>query len=486
MNLPRRRLLLLAAVMSLALAGMLASSASAASSRELINGFDNEYHCTSENDATHGTCMFFNAMIPWIRGGAPDPTKPVLVLDRDGTTDPDCASSCNEAANPAVVLELDNSLDLAFGVGVLNKQVVDPRSPEFAALPLDTAHYSAIVVASDVTCGGCDLNNNVAQPDSDALLARRNDIVNFYRNGGGVMAFSGGGINPAGPATRGGSGTLARCDHYYEFLPFPATCDAGGGSITATPAGQAIGLQDTFYEFAHNNFQPPDPGSPLQVGATSVPGSDAAARGTTVPTVPETLFTDIPAQPTIASVASAAACTGSFQASDPGGSGTKAIHYKANGGAETVVATDASGKAAATFPQGTTSVEYWAEDAAGNQESPHHTLAVTGCAKPAAPTIGVAGVRRACTSSSTIHVRISVTAPGTVKTVKVSLDGKTIKTTTKSRFTLRINMKKLKAGRHRLRTVVTDQAGNTKTSTRTIARCAVAKPKSKASPRFTG
>ena len=65
-------------------------------------------------------------------------------------------------------------------------------------------------------------------------------------------------------------------------------------------------------------------------------------------------------------------------------------------------------------------------------------------------------------------------------------DGKTIKTTTKSRFTLRINLKKLKAGRHRLRTVVTDQAGSNKTSTRTIARCAAAKPKHKAAPRFTG
>jgi hypothetical protein len=422
-------------------------------------------------------------MIPWIRGGAPNPALPVLVLDRDGTTDPDCGTSCNEAHHPAV-LELDNSLDLAFGAGVLNKQVVDPRSAEFASLPLDTAHYSAIVLASDVTCGGCDLNNNVAQPDSDALLARRNDIVNFYRNGGGVMAFSGGGINAASPLTRGGSGTLARCDHYYEFLPFPATCDAGGGNITTTPAGQAIGLQDEFYEFAHNGFQAPAAGSPLQVGATLAPGSDMATRG--AQSIPETLFTDMPISPTIASVASAAACTGSFQASDPGGSGTKAIHYKANGGAEAVVNTDASGKATATFPQGTTSVEYWAEDAAGNQEAPHHTLSVSGCAKPAAPSIGVAGVRRACTSSSTIHVRISVTAPGKVKTVKVSLDGRTIKTTTKSRFTLRINMKKLTAGRHRLRTVVTDQAGNTKTSTRTIARCAVAKPKRQTGPRFTG
>jgi hypothetical protein len=47
-------------------------------------------------------------------------------------------------------------------------------------------------------------------------------------------------------------------------------------------------------------------------------------------------------------------------------------------------------------------------------------------------------------------------------------------------------MKKLKAGPHTLRTVETDSAGNKKTSTRTIARCAAAKPRQKASPRFTG
>lgn len=486
MNLPRRRLLLMAAVISLALAGVLTGSASAASSRELVNGFDNEYHCSSSNDGTSGECSYFNTMMPWLRGGAPDPTKPVLVLDRDGTTDPDCVDSCNESNNPHVI-ELDNALDLAFGAGVFNKQLVDPRSPEFAALPLDTAHYSALVVASDVNCGGCDLNNPLAQPDSDALAARKADILNFFHNGGGVMAFSGGGVNSKtpSPSTRGGSGTLARCNHYYDFLPLAAFCDAGGGGVTTTPAGQGIGLQDSFYGSTHNVFLPPAADSPLQIGAVT-DNSDNAARGTLPAPQPQTLFADVPLQPTIASAGSAAACTGSFQSSDAGGSGTKAIHYKVGGGAEQVVATDAAGNAAVTFAQGTTSVEFWAEDAAGNQEATHHTLAVTGCAKPAAPTIGVAGVRRACTSASSIHVRISVTAPGTIKTVKVTLDGKTIKTTTKGRFTLRINMKKLKAGRHRLRTVVTDQAGNTKVSTRTLARCAAAKPRKKAAPRFTG
>ncbi|HKN68366.1 MAG TPA: choice-of-anchor Q domain-containing protein, partial [Gemmatimonadaceae bacterium] len=77
------------------------------------------------------------------------------------------------------------------------------------------------------------------------------------------------------------------------------------------------------------------------------------------------------------------------------------------------------------------------------------------------PTIGVAGVRRACTTSSRVRVRITIsktTAP--VKSVKVTLDGHKIKTTTRSRFTLVINAKRLKAGRHRLVITATDTAGN--------------------------
>jgi hypothetical protein len=475
MHLPRKRLLLCAALMSVALAALFASSASAGS-RMLVNGFDNDYHCVG---GSSDVCHFFNTIVPWARGGAPDPTKPVLVLDRNGKLDG--CSNCN-AQSPQ---ELVDSMDLAFGgPGMLSEQVVDPRSPEFAALPIDTAHYSAIFVASNVDCGGCDLNTDTTQPDSDAMVARKGDILNFFRNGGGVVAFAGG-AGCAGGGARGGCGTLARCDHYYEFTPLPVTCANNGGSVTVTPAGAGIGLIDNDYGSSHNAFQIPDPSSPLQIGAV-IDTNDAAGRGPVVAPVPQTLFADVPPQPTIASVGSTAACNGSFQATDPGGSGPAAIHYKVGGGAEVVVATDASGKATATFAQGTTSVEFWAADAAGNQEATHHTLAVSGCAKPAAPTIGVAGVRRACTSASSIHVRISVGAPGTVKSVKVTLDGKTIKTTTKSRFTLRINLKKLAAGRHRLRTVVTDQAGNSTTSTRTIARCAAAKPKRKAAPRFTG
>jgi hypothetical protein len=459
MRAPRGRAVVLASlVVALAFAG-----SASADSRMLVNGFDNDYHCIQ---LSTDVCEFFTTVVPWARGGAPDPGKPLLVLDRDGRTDgcPDCNGTSPE--------ELADSIDLAFGgSGLVAKQVVDPRSPAFAALPIDTAHYSAIIVASNVDCGGCDLNTDDTQPDSDALAARRSDIANFFHNGGGVVALAG--ASACEKKIRGvGCGSDPRCDHYYEFMPLPVVCGDGGGAVAVTPAGAGIGLSDDDYGSTHNTFQPPDSGSALQVGAVTDPGGE-----------PQTLFAAAPLEPTIASAGSAATCTGSFSSSDPGGSGAKAIHYRANGGAEQIAPTDSSGRASATFPSGSSSVEFWAEDQAGNQEAMHHRLSLNGCT---APTVGVAGVRTACTAASKIHVRISVSAPAQIKSVRITLDGKRIKTTTKSRFLLSINMRKLKPGRHKLRTVVTDQTGTTRTSTRTIARCTPPKPRHRAGPRFTG
>jgi Tol biopolymer transport system component len=110
-------------------------------------------------------------------------------------------------------------------------------------------------------------------------------------------------------------------------------------------------------------------------------------------------------------------------------------------------------------------------------------------ATPAAPTtppkVGVAGVRRACVSSG-FHVRFRVTTSSAVKSVVVKLDGKKIKSTTSGSFTLRINGKKLKSGRHRLTITATDSAGRVTTTHKSFSVCKAAKPRRKAAPRFTG
>jgi hypothetical protein len=104
------------------------------------------------------------------------------------------------------------------------------------------------------------------------------------------------------------------------------------------------------------------------------------------------------------------------------------------------------------------------------------------------PTVRVAGVRSACVSSS-LSIRVRASDASGVRSTHVTLDGKRIKEKNKTSFTLKINARKLKPGRHLLRIVTTDGAGNTTTVRRTITRCAkraAAKPHRQAAPRFTG
>jgi hypothetical protein len=100
--------------------------------------------------------------------------------------------------------------------------------------------------------------------------------------------------------------------------------------------------------------------------------------------------------------------------------------------------------------------------------------------------VGVAGVRRACVAKTfSIRVHVSSPAGGAPKSVKVFLGKKRVLSTTKSSFTLKINPKKL-ARRTKLRIVTTGSNGKVTTVSRTIARCAVAKPRRHSAPRFTG
>jgi hypothetical protein len=164
------------------------------------------------------------------------------------------------------------------------------------------------------------------------------------------------------------------------------------------------------------------------------------------------------------------------------------LHYKVDGGAEQGAAADASGNVAIALSNGTHTVEYWGSDAAGYLEAAHHTGTITvdtvnKCIPPA-PKVAVAGVRRACVAK-TFRIRVNVSAASKTKSVRVFLGRKRLVTTTKTSFTLKINPKKL-ARRTRLRIVATDSNGKVTTITRTIARCAVAKPRRHVAPRFTG
>jgi hypothetical protein len=103
---------------------------------------------------------------------------------------------------------------------------------------------------------------------------------------------------------------------------------------------------------------------------------------------------------------------------------------------------------------------------------------------PAKASISVAGVGTACVSTS-FSPTFSIRAPAGVKKVTVSVDGRRVQTSKKSKFKLAISVRKLKAGRHRITVVAVDARNRTTTQQRSFFRCAQ-KAAAKPQPKFTG
>ena len=241
----RRRVTILTLMLTLVALGAL-PTASAWAGRVLVTGHDADLHC-SGGTIDSGQCHYVAVAVAYARGGAPTPTRKVLAIDNGG-------------------LALDSSLT---SLGIPH-DTVDPSSPAFAGTALNTNTYSAMVVASDASCGGCDLNNTPSAtsqtPDSDAINARASAIAAFFNAGGGVIAFSG--------AEHGDGDTSSGPDTYYSFIPVPVGGAAVASPFTLTAAGRAIGLEDTSAGIGthddinccatHNSFTQPGAGSALQ------------------------------------------------------------------------------------------------------------------------------------------------------------------------------------------------------------------------------
>ena len=209
--------------------------------RVLVTGHDADFHCSGGSQ-----CHFVQVAVRYVRGGAPDPRKPVLVLDR---------------------LDLDfvRALDNAFGTGRVPRVVMDPRSDAFRRAPLTTSRYSAILVASDLNCGGCDLNESGSTPDSDAINRRRADIARFFNRGGGIYANAG--------ATHGDGNAGNGRDNYYSFIPIPIGGVPVSPPFRLTAAGRRLGFTDGSRGTpddincceTHNSFRRPPRGSALGI-----------------------------------------------------------------------------------------------------------------------------------------------------------------------------------------------------------------------------
>jgi hypothetical protein len=201
--------------------------------RLLVTGHDWDYHCTGG-----AQCHYTKVGVKFVRAGS---TKKVLVLDT--------------AAN-----EVSTALNNAFSPG-FPRRVVAPTSAEFKTMSITTKKFSAILVASDASCGGCDLNQ-VGTEDSDAIFARRHAIAKFFNAGGGIMTGAG------GPAHGSGTGTAGA---YYRFVPIPVGGEPVSAPFTLTKVGKQIGFKDdaTHNDInccpTHNSFKKPGKNSALKI-----------------------------------------------------------------------------------------------------------------------------------------------------------------------------------------------------------------------------
>ena len=195
--------------LALALAAAISASPIAKAGNIVLTGHDDDYHRSSDALAQITSSLRF------VENGS---ALPVLTFDAGS--------------------ELTSALT-RLGVSYVN---VDPSSAANITDALfNVATYSAFVVASDQSCGGCD--------NSDAALANiathAAAIASFFNAGGGIFGLAG-----AGDASA------------YAYVPESASNPGGTPSATnhfQTTAGALLGITAVNGDATHNFFS--DPGS---------------------------------------------------------------------------------------------------------------------------------------------------------------------------------------------------------------------------------
>jgi hypothetical protein len=251
----RRPFLVVAAFAALLLVGPVSS---ASAGRMIATGHDLDCHAGGINCTTTGQQHFLKVSVDFVRGGAPAPAKPVLVL------------SCN--ASDSSASDLETVMEINYGSSVPRTNLC-PSSAAFAAEPLTTDRYSAILVGSSCHDNHkYSLNNNCegasgTTPDSDALNARAADIAAFFNQGGGILALAGAVSGDGDPATGP--------DTYYNFAPIGLGGHVVNPPFKLTEFGQLMGFEDSGNGIGtnndinccetHNSFTEPPAGSPIKV-----------------------------------------------------------------------------------------------------------------------------------------------------------------------------------------------------------------------------
>jgi len=190
-----------------------------------LTGHDPDYHAYWEDSASAFAAL--TSEVNFVQNGS---TLPLLVFDNND-------------------LELSNVLT-TLGIAHVT---VDPSGSLSDSL-FDTSIYSAFAVASDQSCGGCDLSAS----DVANIATHSSAIDAFFNGGGGILGLA-----------------AAQDPNGYAYLP-EAAANAGGFppsfGFVETPAGTANGLVAENGDATHNYFPTPGTGglsSAYQVAETN-------------------------------------------------------------------------------------------------------------------------------------------------------------------------------------------------------------------------
>ncbi len=232
-----------------------ASSFAATGANFIATGHDMDYHCSA---GTTPECEYLTIVVNKVRNGS---TLPILAIDQGS--------------------ELPDALADAGFTGAGEVVTVDPaEASTFNATAFvdSSGHplYSAIITASDSSCGGCDDTPEGEENIND----RAADFATYFNHGGGILALA-------------GAGDYAT---YYNFVPLTVGATVVSPPFTVTPEGEALGVSSEMANCCatHNSFEIPP--SPLVVLE-----DDDAGKAETIAALNATIgeggFTTPPAEP---------------------------------------------------------------------------------------------------------------------------------------------------------------------------------------------
>src|SRR5436190_2202205 len=202
--------------------------------RLIESGHDADYHCINLGG---NECGFVEASLNYLRAGAPDPARPILVLDRGGLL---AAHAVNKVYG---------------GCPGSTCTVVDPRNPSFTTTAIDTGGFSGgptfdannVPYYSFVASAGAD---NASPPFALTSLGARLGLTNSDINCSLCFTHNSFGFPPAGSQLR-----VAEVDNAGRFVTLVQDSDPPHASITSAPNGATASSSATF------GFKSNEPGS---------------------------------------------------------------------------------------------------------------------------------------------------------------------------------------------------------------------------------